>query len=198
MTLRKGQVRALHVLLLLLVALLAACASPGGRLQTKGTIKVFDMTLDTPLDWARIKSHRNELWTIDGVMLNRLLIFSGIKPNEHVFQLRRERKSRPDGPWYRPGMRLDELQKLVTDGLADQQWTGIRASNLRPHQFGSVEGVRFDLELANPSGLLYRGTVAVAERNGRLTVLVWLAPQEHYHDRDVAAVNHMLDTMRFN
>jgi hypothetical protein len=187
------------LLCLLLFALLAACATgPGGRLQQKGTTKVFDMTLDTSLDWARVKSRRQELWTVDGVLLNRLLIYSKVKPGEHVFQLLRERKRRPDGPWFRAGMRLDELQRLVTDGLADQQWVGVDTSNLRPHRFGTVEGVRFDLRMTNPDGLIYQGTAAVAERDGTLNVLVWMAPKEHYFGRDVVAVNAMLDGMRFN
>lgn len=190
---------ALRPLLLgLCLLVLAGCASgPGGRLQRAGTVAVFDMTLQTSLDWARIKGRRSELWTIDGTPLNRLLIYSKIRPGEHVFQLSRERKSRPDGPWYRTGMRLDELQALVVDGLADQGWVGIDASNLRPHRFGSVEGLRFDLDLTNAGGLIYRGTAAVAERDGRLTVLVWLAPREYYYGRDAAAVSAMLDSLDF-
>jgi hypothetical protein len=193
--------RLLRLLALSLVtALLACCATgPGGRLLAKGTTTtVFDMTLDTSLDWARIKSGRQEIWTIDGVPLNRLIVFSRTRPNEHVFQMLRERRSRPDGPWYRPGMRLDELEKLVADGLADQQWVGVNTSNPRPHNFGNVEGLRFDLQMTNPDGLIYQGTAAVAERNERLTVLVWMAPREHYYSRDAAAVNAMLDGMRFN
>jgi len=180
-----------------LALLLTACASGGGKLQTKGDATAFDMTFNTSLDWARIKSRRNELWTIDGVALNRLIIFSKIKPGEHVFQLVRERRSRPDGPWYRAGMRLDELQKLVADGFVDQQWVGIQTANLRPHTFGGVEGIRFDVEMTNPDGLIYKGTAAVAERNKFLNVLVWIAPKEYYHGRDVAAVEAMLDGMRF-
>lgn len=180
-----------------LALLLTACASGGGRLQTKGAATAFDMTLTSSLDWARIKSRRNELWTIDGIALNRLIIFSKVKPGEHVFQRVRERRSRPDGPWYRAGMRLDELQKLVADGFVDQQWVGIQTKNLRPHTFGSVEGIRFDVEMTNPDGLIYKGTAAVAERNKFLNVLVWVAPKEYYHGRDVAAVESMLDGMRF-
>lgn len=187
-----------RLLIVLGLLVLGGCASgPGGRLQKAGTVAVFDMSLHTSLDWARIKGHRSELWTIDGTPLNRLLIYSKVRPGEHVFQLARERRSRPNGPWYRAGMRLDELQALVVDGLTDQGWVGVDAGNLRPHRFGDVEGLRFDLDLANPDGLIYRGTAAVAEREGRLTVLVWLAPREYYHARDVAAVDAMLDSLRF-
>jgi hypothetical protein len=189
-----------RALLLVLVLLLAACATggPGGRLQPRGTTSVFDMTLQSDLDWARMKSHRNELWTIDGPLLNRLMIFSKVAPGEHVFQRARERRSRPDGPWFRAGMRLDELQQLVVDGLLDQDWAGVAATNLRPHDFGGVEGVRFNLHMTHPDGLVYEGTAAMAEREGKLTVLVWMAPKEHYFGRDIAAVDAMLDGMRFN
>ncbi|TXH67270.1 MAG: hypothetical protein E6Q88_10845 [Lysobacteraceae bacterium] len=186
------------VLPALLALVLTACVSAGGALQKKGSVTVFDMTMTSGLDWSRIKGRRNEVWTIDGVLLNRLLIFSKIKPNEDVFQRAKERKSRPDGLWYRPGMRLDELESLVADAFnLNNGWAGTRTSNLRPHTFGAVEGIRFDIEMADTDGLLYKGTVAVAERNNFLNVLVWVAPQEYYHARDAVAVNEMLDGMQF-
>lgn len=177
--------------------LLGGCAATHG-LQRQGTVTAFDMIMTSALDWSRIKGHRSEVWTIDGVQLNRLLIFSRIRPNEDIFQRARERKSRPDGLWYRPGMRLDELESLIADGFDIQNgWTGVRTANLRPHAFGSAEGIRFDIEATALNGLIYKGTVAAAERNGRLNVIVWLAPKEYYHGRDVAAVDSMLDGMRF-
>jgi hypothetical protein len=187
-------------LALALLLLLSACAStgPGGRLQPAGTTTVFDMTLTSDLDWARIKAHRNEMWTIDGLLLNRLMIFSNVAPGEHVFQRAKERRSRPDGPWFRAGMRLDELEQLVVDGLVDQDWVGVTAHDPRPHDFGGVEGLRFDLHMTHPDGLVYEGTAAVVEHEGKLTVLVWLAPKEHYYGRDIVAVNAMLDGVRFN
>ena len=45
---------------------------------------------------------------------------------------------------------------------------------------------------------IYQGTAAVAERDNCLTGWCWMAPREHYYGRDVAAVNAMLDGMRFN
>jgi hypothetical protein len=182
---------------LALALLMAGCASTHG-LQRKGDVTVFDMVMTSGLDWSRIRGHRSEVWTIDGVQLNRLLVFSRIRPNEDIFQRARERKSRPDGLWYRPGMRLDELESLIADGFNIQNgWTGVRTANLRPHAFGSAEGIRFDIETTSLSGLIYKGTIAAAERNGRLNVIVWLAPKEYYHGRDVAAVESMLDGMRF-
>jgi hypothetical protein len=186
-----------RITLLLIVILLAACASPGGKLQQAGsTATVFDMQVTSNLDWARIKGPRQELWTIDGVSLNSLAIYSGIKPNEHVFMLGREKKSNPNGPWYRTGLRADELRDVIIDGLKGQGWVNIVTSNFRPHDFAGKPGIRFDLSLTNPDGLIYRGSVAAIENGGNLNLLFWKAPAEYYAPRDAAAVAGMLDGVR--
>lgn len=187
------------LLVLVLGLLMAACAGggAGGRLQSAGDAAVFDLGLETSLDWARVKSTRREQWTIDGAPLNQLTIISRIKPDEHVFLGARARRGRPDGPWFRPGMRPDEVRDIIVDGLREAGWANVEATRLRPAGFGPVPGLRFDLDLDNPSGLVYRGLVAAAEREGRLTVLVWIAPAEHYYGRDVDAVSRMFDSLRF-
>ncbi len=180
-----------------LVLVLAACTSPGGTLQRAGGVDVFDLRLETALDWARVKGARQELWTIDGMTLNSLSIFTGVRPGEHVFQMARERKSRPDGPWFRAGMRPDEIRDIVVDALRGQHWANVGSEALRPQRFGDVDGLRFELQLTSPEGLVYRGSVAAAERGGRLTLLVWKAPAEYYAGRDAEAVARMFDSLRF-
>jgi hypothetical protein len=178
--------------------LLALSACGGNRLLKAGSgVEVFDMQLDTGLDWARVKRPRQELWTIDGMPLNRFVVISGIKPDEHVFLLRRERARRPDGPWYRPGMRPDEIRDVLLDALREGGWSNVQSSNLRPANFGGVAGLRFDAVLTEKNGLIYKGTFGAAEHNGRLTQFFWMAPAEYYYGRDVVAVNKMIDSIRF-
>ena len=186
------------VLLALFVVLLAACASAGGRLvRAQEGVRVFDLQFDTGLDWARSRQPRVELWTIDGLPLNEFVVISKVRPNEHVFLAARERRRRPDGPWYRSGMRPDEVRDVILDGLRQDGWTNVSASNLRPARFGSVDGIRFDLELTHGNGLRYRGMYAAAEHEGKLTHWFWIAPAEHYYGRDYAAVNRMFESARF-
>ena len=180
------------------LALLAACASGGGRLVAAAAdVREIDLRFYTSMDWARVRLTRIELWTIDGLPLNEFVVVSRVRPNEHVFLESRERKRRPDGPWYRPGMRPDEVRDVILDALRQDGWTRVSSSNMRPARFGSVEGLRFDAQLTHQNGLLYRGTFAAAEREGKLTHFFWIAPAEHYYSRDVAAVNRMFDSARF-
>jgi hypothetical protein len=185
-------------LLAVLAVLLASCAGGGGTLvHAAPGVRVFDLQFDTSLDWARTRVSRAELWTIDGLPLNEFVVVSNVRPNEHVFLEARERRKRPDGPWYRPGMRPDELRDVLLDAMRQEGWSNVSASNLRPARFGAVEGLRFDIQLTHANGLLYRGTFAAAERGGKLTHFFWIAPAEHYYGRDVAAVNQMFDSARF-
>lgn len=178
--------------------LLAACASGGGSLQKAGSsADAFGMDIRTDLNWSRIKMTRQELWTIDGPSLNSFSIIPDTKPGEHVLHLAKEGKSQPDGPWFRAGMRPDELRDVILDALRDQGWSNVSSVNFRPHDFAGIPGIRFDLRQTNPDGLIYQGTVGAFVRGERLTVLYWRAPQEHYYGRDMQAVSAMIDGVRF-
>ena len=183
--------------LVITVVMLVLSACTNQRLVKTGEAKVFDMQVDTKLDWSRIRADRTEVWTIDGTALNRLLIVSRIRSGEHIFLDGKERRSRPDGVWFKAGMPAVEVQTLILDGLRERGWTNVTASSLRPASFGEANGLRFDVNLISQNGLIYRGTVAAAERNERLTIMLWTAPLEHYYPRDQQAVNQMLDKMMF-
>ncbi|MBS0193377.1 MAG: hypothetical protein JSR34_03960 [Proteobacteria bacterium] len=186
-------------LLMLALVLLTACASQGGVLQAAGAVDVYDMRLNTDLAWSRIKNplQHEEIWTIDGTALNSLSLFSGIADGQHVFMLGRERSRRPDGPWFHSGMRPEEIRDIVVAAMIRQNMLNVASSNLRPWDFGGVPGLRFEFTATSAEGLIYKGTVAAAQRDGKLDLLLWKAPAEYYYDRDAAAVMKMLDGVRF-
>jgi len=185
------------IVLAALVVLLAACASGSQLVKASQGVRVFDVAFDTNLDWSRERYSRMEIWTIDGLPLNEFVLVSKVRPDEHVFLGSHDKKRRPDGPWFREGMRPDEIRDVLLDGLRQDGWNNVVASHLRPARFGDVDGLRFDLEVTHGNGLVYRGMVAAAVHEGRLTHWFWLAPAEHYYGRDLAAVNAMFDSARF-
>ncbi len=187
------------LLLALALLMLAACASSGGVLQHAGVVDVYDMQITTDLNWARIKDplQHEEIWTIDGMALNSLSIFSGIADGQHVFMLGRERSSHRDGPWFHSGMRADEIRDVVIAAMIRQGMVNVASQNLRPQRFGTVDGLRFEFTAVSNAGLIYKGKVAAAQRDGKLDLLLWKAPAEYYHDRDAASIDRMLDGLRF-
>lgn len=187
----------LRFLLPLALALLLAACAGRQQLQKAGDANVFDMQLVSTLDWSRIKRPRFEAWTIDGTDLNLLRIYSGVRANEHVFQTVRQKNSRPDGPWFKPTMRPDEIRDVVLDALREEGAVNVEGGELRPQRFGTTDGLRFDFSMTSAAGLDYRGTGAAAVRNRTLTLLLWYAPAEYYYGRDAEAVNRMLDGMTF-
>jgi hypothetical protein len=186
----------MRILAVALLLTLIGCG--GGKLVKAGsTASVFDMEIQTSLDWAKQRWGRYETWTIDGTPLNEFVVFSKVKPREHVFLGFRETKRRPDGTWYKPGMRPDELRDLILDGFRSQGLANVESSNLRPATVQGATGIRFEMKFTNGNGLNYAGTVMALEREERLTVLIWDAPLEYYHGRDVEAVNKLIDSVRF-
>lgn len=178
-----------------LISLLTACG--GGRLVQPGTVEAGDIVVDTPLAWSRFTFSRYQIWTVDGIALNRLYFIPSVRNGEHVFLERRASKRRPDGPVYRTGMRADEIRDLLLDAFSEGGAIGVVSGELKPVRFGDRDGLRFEFSASTDSGLLYRGQVLAAERGDTLAVMVWMAPAEFYYDRDVASVNRLLDSARF-
>lgn len=191
-----GWLRRLRMLLACtLLALLADCG--GGRLVQPGTVEAGDIVVDTPLTWSRFVFSRYQIWTIDGIALNRLYFIPSVRNGEHVFLERRASKRRPDGPVYRTGMRADEIRDLLLDAFSEGGAIGIVSGELKPARLGDRDGLRFEFQASTDTGLLYRGQALAAERGDTLAVVVWMAPAEFYYARDVAGVARLLDSVRF-
>ena len=183
---------------LLLALTLAACAG-GGPLVQPGPQRIGQrLVMDSDMQWTRFSGPRYQLWTIDGELLNRLYLVPAVREREYIFLGGRQTRRRPDGAFFHPGARPDEIRDLVIDGLAAAGAVAITSENLRPAQFGAHEGVRFEVKLANEEGLAYRGMVAAFEHDRTLALAIFLAPAEHYYPRDAAKVDRMLSTLRWN
>ncbi len=175
--------------------LLAACG-PSPLVRAGAASAVGSIALDTPVDWSRSGDARVELWTRDGTLLNQLQFVGEVEPGQHVFRSRRETKRRPDGPYFRDGMNGIELQALLLDALGELGAVRPAARALRPAKFGDGESVRFEVETANQDGLLYRGIAQASVHHERLYVILFLAPAEHYFERDRKIVESMFDSAR--
>lgn len=179
-----------------LLALLAGCGGGGSLVKPGPNSGGGKLMIDSNMEWTRIAMSRYQLWTIDGELLNRLYLIPNVRENEYIFLGARQTKRRPDGAFYKRGLRADELRDLVLDGLRASGTVNVEARNLRPDDFGGREGLRFEFTLANEEGLKYGGQAALFEHEKGLAMALFMAPSEHYYPRDAEKVAQMLDTLR--
>jgi hypothetical protein len=181
----------------LLLVLLAACASSGGPLVEPGPNPAGgDLRIDSEMEWTRYSEMRSQLWTMDGQPLNLLYLIPGVREGEYIFLGSRQTRRRPDGPFFRSGMRADEVRDLIVDGLLAAGLVGVQTQDLRPDDFGGREGLRFEMTMTNQQGLKYQGMAAAFEHDQRLALALFLAPSEYYYPRDADKVARMLDSLR--
>jgi hypothetical protein len=180
----------------LLCAMLAACASGGALVKPGPTAAGGKLMIDSEMEWTRMAMSRYQLWTIDGELLNRLYLIPNVREREFIFLGQRQTKRRPDGAFYKRGLREDELRDLILDGLRASGVVNLESRDLRPAKFGNRDGLRFEFSMANEEGLKYQGMAAAFEHEKGLALALYMAPSEFYYPRDEAKVAKMLDTLR--
>jgi hypothetical protein len=177
---------------------LAACAgvtsAPVGAFQVG---QGYQVTLGR--EWSDISNIMTgrpknvRLLSVDGPLLNRLYLTDGLAPGE--FLVKPARKERPT-PTYRAGMAATELVEFVADSVSALDYERVETSNLRPARFAGADGVRFDISARTTEGLDIAGTATVAELGGKLYVVLYLAPREHYFQASLPEVEQIIASAR--
>lgn len=177
---------------------LAACATvtsaPAGA-YTVGTN--YQVTLGQ--EWSDISNimvgrpKSVHLLSTDGPLLNRLYLSDGLQPGE--FLLKPAAKERPT-PTYKKGMAPTELVEFVADSVAALDYQRVETSGLRPAKFAGADGLRFDLAAQTKEGLDIAGTAQAAEIDGKLYVVLYLAPKEHYFAAGLPEVEKIFASAR--
>lgn len=171
-----------RVLLMLAVLFsVAACATSG--VVPAGLYAVGDQRVTLGRPWSDVGAAtpglpRNlRLLSIDGPLLNRLYIADGLRAGEGLVSTRD--RARPPPAW-RPGMTAGEQVEFVTDSVAAMDYRRVEVTELRPTRMGSAEALRIGIAARTEAGLEIAGIAQVAQIGGRLYVILYLAPAEHY------------------
>lgn len=180
----------------LLVAALAACvtvtsAKPGPyKVGSTYTVTLGREWSDvSAIMMARPKHVR--LLSIDGPLLNRLYLTDGIAKGS--FLVKPASKEAPT-PTYRDGLSQTEIVEFVVDSVEAIGYERSESANIRPAKFGAADGLRFEVSAKTPEGLDMSGTALVAERGGKLFVILYVAPSEHYYAATLPEVERIMTT----
>jgi hypothetical protein len=183
--------------LLLLSISLAGCLSIGDVPAGPFASGAHRVTLGR--QWAEITTlmpaHAKQMkvLTIDGPLLNRLYIVDGLP--EGAWLMKPVSKDKPT-PVVRKGMSARERIEFVADNVAAFGYQDVATARPRPAKAGEVDAVRFDLTARTAEGLEMSGTAQVAEKDGKLFLILYLAPTEHYYAALLPEVETVMGSMR--
>jgi hypothetical protein len=179
---------------------LAGCATPAYKdVTAEKSVEVGNGVLVNPqIEWgqASVPGFRGTLWTVDGAGLDALMFFPGVPPGSALISP--ERSDKVDEHTYTMTMLPDDVMELTAANLEKLGYQQVHATALRPAPFGSVKGFRFDLSFTNADGLQMKGMALGCQRNGRLDLILFMAPTEYYFDHYAATVDRVFSSVQLS
>lgn len=190
--------------LLLVLVLLTGCVAPPYILQESLPVTYGALTVDPGQSWNQASKQLTPLsrdssitWTQDGILLDRLMIIPGVADGESLLE---EPADAAAFPTYRAGMLPNEVAELVESSVLKLLGEGdavVNTSNLRPTRFGEVRGFMFEIEGIPADSPVLKGTVAAADYQGELYLMIYLAAEPYYHDKHRQAALAVIESARF-
>ena len=136
-----------------------------------------------------------QTWTMEGLPIDQLLLYSGLKDDQAIHEAGPGGGSRKTFN-FRSTMQPDEIAALF-EGMLTRDGSSYKLVKLEPATFGGSKGFRFEYSLIRKidnvqlSGVGY-GTVS----RGELFAIVYMAPRLAFFARHVAGVESMARSAR--
>lgn len=166
--------------------LLAGCAV-SYSLVSPGPVAVGDLDLSPATAWNQAPAslspwqrHDAQVWTQEGLLLDRLLIIPAVPSGESVFLSRDPSAALPV---FRAGMLPNELEELAESSITKLFGEGeavVETLNLRPQRFGEHAGVLFDLAIKVSESPDYRGLAGAFVAADKLYMMIYVAADPYF------------------
>lgn len=185
---------------LLLVLLVAGCA-PFVLVEPKRTTVDGAFSVDPQIAWSRAnpeevtKPGPAQIWTVDGFALDQLALYPGIADGQPLAR-------QPDGqeklPVFKQDMTASEIMELFEATIARVSQTSLtETSNLRPAQFGGVNGFRFDMTFTLKDEVPRKAIIAGAVKDGKLFMIAFQGPRIYYFDKYAPVAERIIASVQF-
>lgn len=179
---------------ILLCVLLTACATTYTRLEPQ-RVKVSDLyTVESQTVWSRATSHRVEVWTVDGPLLEAIQFFDGLDEGDTLFDSR----GKIELPNYDKDMQTLEIQEFVVDSMIASGNPSVEPYNLRPWEFGQLPGFRFDMKYKDQDGLEHEGFVVGTVHKDKLYLIMYTGTHLYYYPKHRGAAESVIASIRVN
>lgn len=168
-----------------------------------GTVDVGSLHLDPSLSWnaapnlnAAYTNRQTQVWTRDGLLLNRIIIVPGVAHGKPIF---RQTNSSQAFPVFESDMLANEIEELVESSVAKLFGEGqaaVRTENLRPNRFGENRGLMFDMVVSMSDGPDYRGVTGAFTHEQQLYLLMYFGAEPYYYEKRLSEAEALIKSAR--
>ena len=149
--------------------------------------------VDPQITWNRLIRANPETWTIDGPSLQAVRFINGIRSDKPLVRSVNEERL----PVFRVDMTESDIMEFILDSLFLLGFNNLESHDLRPMEFGSHEGFRFEFQFLSRDGLEEEGLVAGAVIERRLYLILYTGVRRHYYPKYLDHVEHIIDSIEF-
>lgn len=139
-----------------------------------------------------------QVWTKDGLLLDRLMIIEGVLDGQALF---RDSTGRAALPIFRATMLPNEIEELTENSIVKLFGEGqvaVSTSDLRPHRFGSDRGVLFNFSISVSDSPDYRGLAGAFISEGAFYLMMYIAADPYYYDKHIDEVEGLISSARLS
>jgi hypothetical protein len=178
------------LLIVIAAALIGGCAMQATKIDS-GDVAVGDrLQLKVDGAWNHVTSPLLEpaqAWTMEGLPVDQLLIWSGIKDGEPIHTSRASGKSFN----FRATMQPDEIVAMF-EGTLTRDGSTFKLAKLEPSSFGGGKGLRFEYAMVRKvDNVTLQGVGFATVNNGELFALLYSAPRLEFFARHSARVEEI-------
>lgn len=136
-----------------------------------------------------------QTWTMEGLPVDQLLLYSGVKDGE-VVHARGGGGGKPKDFAFRAKMQPDEIVAMF-EGMLTRDGSSFKLVKLEPSTFGGLKGFRFDYALIRKvDNVVLSGVGWGAVSKGELFAMLYTAPRLAFFSRHAAQVEKIAMSAR--
>lgn len=184
--------------LLFLSLILVGCTSFSKIEGEQRLGKRLSVTL--PSAWNKLSpsaSEPFELWTQEGLMIDQLRVWAGLKPDQALIpRATAMGQKEAKVPLFQSGLRPDQWVNLLETAYASDG-SIVNVDKVEPTTWAGVKAVRFEFSMNRKNDdLAFRGVGWAMEQEKQFFAAVFTAPRLHFYGQLLPQVEAITNTAR--
>ena len=189
-------------LVLVVVCVLSGCVT-SYALVAPGAVDLSGLQVTPGASWnlappaVMPASRKNtQVWTKDGLLLDRLVIIPGVPDGETIVVSRDDAAALPV---FRADMLPNEIEELTESSIVKLFGEGsvsVSTRDLRPHRYGDHRGILFNLDVAVSDGPDYKGLAGSFIVDGTLYLMMYFGVETYYYDKHLVEAEAVISGAR--